>query len=68
MGKRSIQKATGLSEEDRISQAKSGNRKNLNNTSNKQPQRFRGVSMPRGQQISEIPLDLQNILLGSIGH
>lgn len=68
MGKRSMQKATGLSEENRISQAKSGIRKNLNNTSNPKSSRFRGVSIgPRGQQLSEVPLDLQNILLGAIG-
>ncbi len=68
MGKRSLEKATGLSEEQRIAQAKSGLRKNLNNTSNPKPMKHQPIIIgPRRQQLSEIPLDLQNLLLDSIG-
>jgi hypothetical protein len=64
MGKKSMQRATGLSQEERENLAKSGQRKNLNNNYSK-PSRdlFSGV---RGKQLTNIPLDLQDMLLDAL--
>lgn len=60
MGKKSLAKVTGLTQDQRISLAQSGKRVNLNNHGNK-PEK-----VLKNGKFSNVPLDLENILLGAV--
>jgi len=69
MGKNSMQKATGLTKEDRENLAISGKRKSLNTVSYPKPEvtrtsLFRGVRKKR--LTPDIPLEFQNMILDAL--